>query len=81
MTNGDVLDVNDVNVRSLVPVVTLQFPQELGVPVTGHSRPADRAQKVHKQDAILIPKDSGDNFSVDGPVRNFRALMRMFLLQ
>ena len=31
VTNGDVLDVN---VRSLVPDVTLQFPQELGVPVT-----------------------------------------------
>ena len=33
-----------------------------GVGCTGHSRPADRAQKVHKQDAILIPKDSGHNF-------------------
>ena len=31
MTNGDVLDVN---VRLLVPDVTLQFPQELGEPVT-----------------------------------------------
>ena len=31
VTNGDVLDVN---VRSLVLDVTLQFPQELGVPVT-----------------------------------------------
>ena len=57
VTNGNVLDVN---VRSLIPDVTLQFPQELGVPVT--VRPADRAQKVHKQDAILIPTDSGHNF-------------------
>ena len=31
MTNGDVLDVN---VRSLVSDVTLQFPQEMGLPVT-----------------------------------------------
>ena len=57
VTNGNVLDVN---VRSLVPDVSLQFPQELGVPVT-----VDRLtglKKVHKQDAILIPTDKGHNF-------------------
>ena len=57
MMNGDVLDVN---VRPVVPDVTPQSPA--GVGRIGHSRPADRAKKVLKQDVILIPKDGGHNF-------------------
>ena len=54
-----------------------------GVGCTGHSRPADRAQKVHKQDAILISKDSGDNFPRrrSSPELPSSKRLRMFILQ
>ena len=54
-----------------------------GVGCTGHIRPADRAQKVHNQDAILVPKDSGHNFPRrrSCPELPSSKRLRMFLLQ
>ena len=69
VTNGDVLDVN---VRSLAPDVTLQFPQELGLPVT-----VDRMTGLKKSTSRMPPRSQkivAITFPVDGPVRNFRAL-------
>ena len=78
MTNGDVLDVN---VRSLVPDVTLQFPQELGVSVT-----VDRMAGLKKSTSrmpSLPPKDSGHNFPRrrSCPELPSSKRLRMFLLQ
>ena len=45
-----------------------------GVGCTGHSRPYGRAQEIHKQDAILVPKNRGHNFPHIQSWLNFRAV-------